>query len=745
MRKTICLFVALALVSAAAALLLAGCGKAAEVPAACHELTEEERAAAARFTASDFLKDPEGTVTDLDATVQDLAAKIVQLNAGDAASDICHAVPASFLRADGVTPRAYVYTGSEYGFAVVHETSRPRSDGAVGSLWLYLYDLRWMIDEGGTVQSMRVAPLAAQQFEYCRRGGKDLWVIGEHAPAREFYLADVGFAAALFNENAYNYGETGDAEGPVYERYNESLDFGVSFTDASVRYEGVGLWNGRKAAPAASVAGKQSVGLLSFQNFDRAAVLGGASFVSAIENSYGLDRSVTAVTGSESALPGFDGSTACLTKLRAAAFEPVAENGMPYLLGKDGYADFTVRMSGDDNASRLYLNVRLNVVMAGEGQFSYLGGSAGNAAQGGTKEAVLYVGNAARPYGDADFLVLGEEKLIRLLPGGCQRFIFTSYETGTVSFAVNDPRIEASVLELQMREEVRFRRVADCIVFEAIVNRVYCIELWSESEEPIELHALYDIGCPVSLGENTVYYDETHVMQFRLDPHYTYEIVCRDPEAVIYIHDLNTAEILEDDGSRVRLCGRFYEPIRFGIFASGDSSAVSEDVTFTVTAVCEVDYYVRALNGGWYSTTESYTAENGAFAPLPTAAPKGYELIGWYYDSDYKDLCTGAEDLAARWNSPAYAHDHVALYAKLDPIEYTVHFETGGGPAVEDAVYNVTTGLDLPDAEEMAWEGHTFIGWYENEAFTGEPVAEIEIGETGSRTYYARWQEQGAA
>ena len=66
-------------------------------------------------------------------------------------------------------------------------------------------------------------------------------------------------------------------------------------------------------------------------------------------------------------------------------------------------------------------------------------------------------------------------------------------------------------------------------------------------------------------------------------------------------------------------------------------------------------------------------------------------------------------------------------------------------PAVEDAVYNVTTGLDLPDAEEMVWEGHTFVGWYENEAFTGEPVAAIEIGETGSRTYYARWQEQGAA
>ena len=49
--------------------------------------------------------------------------------------------------------------------------------------------------------------------------------------------------------------------------------------------------------------------------------------------------------------------------------------------------------------------------------------------------------------------------------------------------------------------------------------------------------------------------------------------------------------------------------------------------------------------------------------------------------------------------------------------------------------------LILPSKDDMKWPGHTFIGWYDNEKFEGEPVYYIEQGTKGDKTFYAKFED----
>ena len=39
-------------------------------------------------------------------------------------------------------------------------------------------------------------------------------------------------------------------------------------------------------------------------------------------------------------------------------------------------------------------------------------------------------------------------------------------------------------------------------------------------------------------------------------------------------------------------------------------------------------------------------------------------------------------------------------------------------------------------------DGYEFMGWFDNEALTGEAVFMIKYNEYGDKTYYAKWQKQ---
>ena len=109
----------------------------------------------------------------------------------------------------------------------------------------------------------------------------------------------------------------------------------------------------------------------------------------------------------------------------------------------------------------------------------------------------------------------------------------------------------------------------------------------------------------------------------------------------------------------------------------------------------------------------------------------GYEFEGWYVSGnpnlkwDFSDSVTDNLKLEAHWNKV-----------------YQVTMQTNGGtiaPGKEIKSYTGGTSLPLPGAGDITRGGYTFAGWFEDSVFSGSPVTEISITDTGDKTFYAKW------
>ncbi len=68
-----------------------------------------------------------------------------------------------------------------------------------------------------------------------------------------------------------------------------------------------------------------------------------------------------------------------------------------------------------------------------------------------------------------------------------------------------------------------------------------------------------------------------------------------------------------------------------------------------------------------------------------------------------------------------------------------VSFETNGGAIHTGSLSRYNEGEVTPLPTDVTRTGYTFAGWYENSTFTGDQVTEIGAGESGDKTFYARW------
>ncbi len=68
---------------------------------------------------------------------------------------------------------------------------------------------------------------------------------------------------------------------------------------------------------------------------------------------------------------------------------------------------------------------------------------------------------------------------------------------------------------------------------------------------------------------------------------------------------------------------------------------------------------------------------------------------------------------------------------------YEVSFVTSG-ESVGSLRFYASEGLDLPVAK---WDGHGFLGWYDNSSFEGDPLASIPKGAYGDVTLYAKFDD----
>ena len=135
------------------------------------------------------------------------------------------------------------------------------------------------------------------------------------------------------------------------------------------------------------------------------------------------------------------------------------------------------------------------------------------------------------------------------------------------------------------------------------------------------------------------------------------------------------------------------------------------------------------INGGNFNGSNSQVYALGKVNTLPTNVTKnGYVFKGWYNNAGLTGNpvttipanATGAKEFWAKW---------------APPITYNLFGGTINGAYQTEYVEGV--GATLPT--NVTKEGCTFEGWYDNAAFTGDPVTAIGTDATAGKTYWAKW------
>lgn len=162
-------------------------------------------------------------------------------------------------------------------------------------------------------------------------------------------------------------------------------------------------------------------------------------------------------------------------------------------------------------------------------------------------------------------------------------------------------------------------------------------------------------------------------------------------------------------------------------------SSSSENTRHTII------FYVKT-DSGWevYTAIRSKGNEIVTFPSDPTQS--NMVFAGWYIDSLYT-----SEVHEYSYKNEAITSD-LKYYAKFVPETsivnpYTITFNTNGGAVLTAQQYNFGKKLN-PDMVTPIKYGHTFIGWYRDEALT-KPWNVAYDRVWGSTTLYAKWESTG--
>ena len=157
------------------------------------------------------------------------------------------------------------------------------------------------------------------------------------------------------------------------------------------------------------------------------------------------------------------------------------------------------------------------------------------------------------------------------------------------------------------------------------------------------------------------------------------------------------------------------------------ASYVTDDITITANGVIN-RYTITFDSNEGSAVAEQSVVYNGTATKPEQPTRTGYTFVGWYNnDTEYE------------FSTPITKN--LTLTAKWTPIKYTITYNTNGGTLDESREKEYTIESDTITLSEPKKECYTFLGWYTDKGFSGNPIAQIEKGSTGDITLYARWQK----
>ncbi len=142
----------------------------------------------------------------------------------------------------------------------------------------------------------------------------------------------------------------------------------------------------------------------------------------------------------------------------------------------------------------------------------------------------------------------------------------------------------------------------------------------------------------------------------------------------------------------------------------------------------KVEHYRRNLD----QELEGYECEVEYFEEFPgtfvTAVPKQYE--GFTENTTHPNRIP---------SGTVTSDGMLVLRLYYDRISYNITYELNKGTATRTLPKTYTYGREMYLSRKVERKGYQFVGWYDNPNFEGEPITKIGIGETGDKTFYAKW------
>lgn len=190
----------------------------------------------------------------------------------------------------------------------------------------------------------------------------------------------------------------------------------------------------------------------------------------------------------------------------------------------------------------------------------------------------------------------------------------------------------------------------------------------------------------------------------------------------------------------------------FGFVGGGIAFGVDEstgDTNADETTTYSIFYKEWTYNNGELVETDIPAEEIAGFPTSYTTADlplyidginrTGYEFAGWYFDGmnalDY-------DETQNKYIIPESSTGDLTLYASLDAIEYTIHYENLPAGTTVDQQYLTYTIEDNVDFSQIVPNiyGYEFLGWYMDSDLT-IPATNITAGSMGDVTVYASYKE----
>jgi uncharacterized repeat protein (TIGR02543 family) len=141
-------------------------------------------------------------------------------------------------------------------------------------------------------------------------------------------------------------------------------------------------------------------------------------------------------------------------------------------------------------------------------------------------------------------------------------------------------------------------------------------------------------------------------------------------------------------------------------------------------------------NGGAVYPTSGQTDTDGKLSTMPTPTREGYTFSGWFTaPSGGVAISTATEFLSDATIYAQWEQIYSSGGGSSSVAEYTVAFNTNGGPAI--ASQKIRSGGKAAKPADPSKEGYIFAGWYADKGLT----AEFNFSESIAKntTIYAKW------